>query len=210
MSSNHSVGAMNLLADALDNAGFSPDDITKLRQFNLKEIKELIYGRAELITVKILEFVGSVNISLIKKFVARDHFVKDTSAKTRVKISYLGENFEEWFLSKTEESITENILSYYKLRKSSVDGSIISELGGEEKAETMLTEMFSLMEMQANGESGALLTNGYANIFYIRDLSGVLRAVRCDWRGDGWGVFACSVVYPLAWGDGHRVFSRNS
>lgn len=35
MSSSYSIGQMNQLSDALDAAGFSPDDVTKLRQSDL-------------------------------------------------------------------------------------------------------------------------------------------------------------------------------
>lgn len=211
MSSNHSVGAMNQLADALDNAGFTSDDVTRLKQFNnLEGIKDLIYGRAELVMPKILEFVNTVKVCARReRFVARDYFVVDMSAKSRVKICYLGDNFVKWFFGKTEEPVPGS-LRYQRLRKSSVDGPIISELGGKERAETTLAEMFSLMEMQADGKDGALLTNGYANIFYIRDTTGVLRAANCRWFGDGWDVHAYSVEGPGAWRDGIRVFSRNS
>jgi hypothetical protein len=91
-----------------------------------------------------------------------------------------------------------------------VDGPIINELGGEAKAETTLSEMFSLMEKQKNGESGVLLNNGYANIFYIRDQNGVLRAVGVDWDDGGWYVGAYSVEDPGGWRVGRQVFSRNS
>ncbi|MEA3323517.1 MAG: hypothetical protein U9Q12_04820, partial [Patescibacteria group bacterium] len=62
---------------------------------------------------------------------------------------------------------------------------------------------------QGSGEDGHLLTNGYANICYICDCDGVLRAVYCDWYGDGWDVRARSVDVPYAWDDGNRVFSRD-
>lgn len=49
MSSSISIGAANQLCDALENAGFSSDDVTKLRQFgNLSAIKSLLYGKAEI------------------------------------------------------------------------------------------------------------------------------------------------------------------
>lgn len=49
MSSNHSVGAMNQLADSLDAAGFTPDYITKLRQYEeLSKVKDLLDGYAEI------------------------------------------------------------------------------------------------------------------------------------------------------------------
>lgn len=98
---------------------------------------------------------------------------------------------------------------YAKLLKSSVDGPIIKELGGEAKAETTLTEMFSLMEKQKDGGDGVLLNNGCANIFYIRDKNGVLRAVSVLWFDDGWYVPADSVVYTNEWRAERRVFSRN-
>lgn len=53
MSSNYSIGAMNQLADALESAGFIPDDVTKLKQFgNLRGIKDILLGHAE---IKIVE-----------------------------------------------------------------------------------------------------------------------------------------------------------
>jgi hypothetical protein len=49
MSTLYSIGAINQLADALENAGFSPDDVTKLKQFgNLRDIKDVLNGKAEI------------------------------------------------------------------------------------------------------------------------------------------------------------------
>lgn len=66
------------------------------------------------------------------------------------------------------------------------------------------------MAEQGNGEDGILLTNGYVNIFYIRDIKGVFWAVDCRWGGDGGGVNADSVESPSEWDGGDQVFSRNS
>jgi hypothetical protein len=162
----------------------------------------------------LLDLVGTVTTSATtSKFVAKDKFVVNTKRNAPVKISAVWDNFTSWFLSgdgKTEDPISEQTLRYHKLRKSSVDGPIITELGGEEKSETTLTEMFSLMEKQKNGEGGVLLNNSYANIFYIRDQNGVLRAVNARLYGDGWDVGADSVEVPDGWGGGSQVFSRNS
>lgn len=162
----------------------------------------------------LLDWLGIVNIpATTEKFVAREKFVVDTSKKAKVKISYLGDNLTEWFLSgdgKIESPISERSLRYGKLMENSVDAPIIAELGGEQKAEMTLAEMFALMEKQPNGERGTLLTNGWANIFYIRDVKGVLRAVNGCWYGDGWLVLAYSVLFPRRWCGGRLVFSRNS
>jgi len=165
-------------------------------------------------TPSILELVSTVVVSATtSKFVAKEKFVVNTKRNAPVKISAVWDNFTSWFLSgdgKTEDPISEQTLRYHKLRKYSVDGPIITELGGEEKSETTLTEMFSLMEKQKNGEDGVLLNNGYANIFYTRDQNGVFRAVGVVWHGDGWYVGAGSVESPFGWGGSRQVFSCNS
>ena len=162
----------------------------------------------------ILELVSTVVVSATtSKFVAKTAFVVNTKRNAPVKISGVWDNFTAWFLSgtgKTEDPITEQALRYHKLRQASVDGPIIQELGGEAKAETTLSEMFSLMEKQKNGEDGVLLNNGWVNIFYIRDQNGVLRAVRVFWDGGGWSVNAHSVEDQSRWDGGDQVFSRNS
>ena len=147
-----------------------------------------------------------------KRFVAKNNLVLDANRKVKVKISYLGYDLTKWFLfdtGKIEGPTSEQTLYCYRLRKFLADDQIIAALGGEEKAETTLLEMFSLMKKQKNGEKGVLLTNGRANIFYIRDQNGVLRVVRVHWHGGGWDIYADSVESPGKWFDGYQVFSRN-
>jgi len=97
--------------------------------------------------------------------------------------SPVGDNFKEWFLDKVEQPMGESTLNYGKLSHSSVDGPIIEELGGKEKAETTLTELFALMEMQRDGDGKS---------------------------GGGWYVSAYPVTDPYAWDGEYRVFSRDS
>lgn len=159
----------------------------------------------------LLALVGTTTVAATMiPFVAREHFAVNTKRNAPVKISYLGDNFKEWFLGKTEEPFAGFALNYAKLLRSSVDGPIIAELGGEEKAETTLTEFFSLMKVQRDGQSGFLLNDGCANIFYVRDVNGILRAVSANWSDDGWTVNANPVTSPDEWYGGRRVFSRNS
>lgn len=162
----------------------------------------------------ILKFVNEVVVSAtVGKFVASEVLGCDITPNALVKISGFGSNFTDWFLSgngKIEEPITRQVLRSMKLLKSSVDGPIIAELGGEAEAETTLTELYALMKLQANGQKGALLNNGWWNIFYIKDQTGVLRAVDVGWSGDGWSVGASSVGGPRVWSGGGQVFSRNS
>ena len=66
------------------------------------------------------------------------------------------------------------------------------------------------MEIQGKGEEGILLTNGDANIFYVKDTSDVLRGVYVSWTHCGWRVLARSVEDPGVWCAGLRIFYRNS
>ena len=51
MSTLYSIGNMNQLADALENAGFTPDDVTKLRSYgDLARMKDVLRGHASIVT----------------------------------------------------------------------------------------------------------------------------------------------------------------
>lgn len=209
-------------------AGLVVEHQSLIREFSSEDAQWAIQNTAEAITLwgeaiknrakvavamvveLLLKLVGTIIMpATASKFVAREKFVLDTGRKAKVKISFLGDNFLAWFGNKVEYPTLGETLRYHKLRKSSVDRSIIAELGGEVKAETTLSYVFSFIEKQKNGESGVLLNNGYANIFYVKDINGVLRMVRVRWDVDGWDVHALEVGYPVTWRGGSQVFSRN-
>ena len=51
--SKFSIGSLNQLGDALENTGWTAEDVTKLKQFkNLAGIKDLVNGRAEITSTK--------------------------------------------------------------------------------------------------------------------------------------------------------------
>lgn len=177
----------------------------------VKNRKTAEKAKAEVVVLILNTIVSTATISAsIEKFVVKDKFIVDTSRKAKVKISYLGTSFKEWFWEKTEESFAGSTVYGRRLDKGSVDGPILNELGGSEKAETTLAEIYAMMKRQANGRGGAPLNNGWANIFYVRDITGTLRAVFVRWLGVGWSVDAHSVESPNEWFAGCRVFSRNS
>lgn len=188
--------------------------LADLRDGNIAEVKRDDFRRLlglKPLNPPLLEPVGTVDIPSIDQFVASEKFVSDTSRKARVKIACVGSNFQEWFFDKAEAPAPEVTLGYAKLTRSAFDDEIRKEIGAE-REETTLAQIFSLIERQKNGKSGVLLTNGCANIFYVRDANGNLRAVDVGWGaiGGGWRVIACLVSSPRRWFDGIRVFSRNS
>ncbi len=159
---------------------------------------------------KLLDLVTSLSVSAREKFVAKEHFKVDTGRKAKVKIAFLWDNFSKHFLPKTEEGVLAGEIKVHKLLQSSLDAPIMTELGDPTVYSTTLADMWAMLEKQANGEEGALLVNGYANIFYIHDTEGNLWAVYAYWgAGDGgWGVEARSVDYPDRWSAVNQVLSR--
>lgn len=181
--------------------------LADLRDGNVAEVKRDDFRKLlglRSINPPILEPVGTVVIpATIELFVAREKFVVNTGTNIR----YIGNNFLTWFSAKVEVPMSGATLRYANLLKPSVDGPIMDELG--DAKETKLAEIHVLMERQAKGKGSVLLTNGWANIFYVNDASGTLRAVSVRWDGGGWGVSAYQVTYPDRWFDGYRVFSHN-
>ena len=141
-----------------------------------------------------------------RPFKADDTFFSKSSG---VKMVSHGSNFIAWFTGKVEEEIPTGDLMPFMFTQGAYDNEIITDLGGEEKAETALAEIWGCVQRQANGEDGVLLTNGYTNIFYVRDVNGLLRAVGVLWFVGGWYANACALVDDR-WFGGCRVFSRNS
>ncbi len=150
----------------------------------------------------LLKRVNHVTVSAVKKFAAADHFKVGNAG-----IVWIGENFETNFLGKVEKNVKDATVVVYRLEKSSPDKDIRHELGSD-KEETALAHLFELLTRQSRGESGVLLTNGYANIFYVRDAKGNFWAVNAYWSSDGWYVYANSVMSPNGWDGGYRVVSR--
>ena len=159
---------------------------------------------------KLLELVTTVSVAACEKFIASECFKVDTGRKAKVKIAFLWDNFSKHFLPKTEEGVLAGELKVHKLLQSSLDAPIMTELGDPQSYSTTLADMWAMLQMQPNGEEGALLVNGYANIFYIHDAGGNLWVVYALWRSDdgGWRVEAYSVGGPGGWFGGDLVVSR--
>ncbi|MFI5260536.1 MAG: hypothetical protein ACHQU0_01960 [Candidatus Paceibacteria bacterium] len=165
---------------------------------------------SEAIAKKLLERLSTtIAVPAMTQFIAKDNFVIDTSKNAKVKISYLGDNLKANFLQKVEsDEVAAEELTINKLLENSFDPAIITALGGEAKVEITLGQFFAAFAKQPKGEAGTLLTNGYANVGYIRDVNGVLWAVFGRWGGDGWGFCADPLGNPDRWGVGRQFLSR--
>ena len=190
----------------LEQAGFGSNEAQAVIESPENELAGQIVTniRSKYLPNKLLEPISTINVAGTSKFVARDHF--KPGEVEGVKIGYLSDNFKSHFLKKVEENVPEAQLKSFKLNKASFDPPIITALG--DKHETYLAQLWELLKAQPKGESGTLLTNGYANIFYIRDADNILWAVLVGWGVGSWSVGADSIDRPYGWRGGNRVFSR--
>lgn len=156
---------------------------------------------------KLLEFVTTVKVTAVEKFIAADKFKAGQTIDGVKYCPSFGDNFTKYVLPKVEENVGAADLRVHKLLRDSKDLGIRAEIG-EDKEETSLAHLHQCLKQQGNGEEGVLLTNGWANIFYIRDTEENLWAVDAYWYDDGWRLYARSVEFPFAWVAGYQVFSR--
>ncbi|MEK7609666.1 MAG: hypothetical protein AAB470_00905 [Patescibacteria group bacterium] len=166
-----------------------------------------VKNRARIIINKLLEFVTQVRVDAVKQFITADRFKAGQTIDGVKYHSSFGDNFNLHFLPKIEGDVQAVDLQVHKLLQNSKDLGIRTEIG-EDKEETKLAHLHHLLTLQGNGEKGVLLTNGYANIFYIRGIDGNLWAVHARWYDGGWYLGADSVGCSDGWDAGRQVFSR--
>ena len=156
---------------------------------------------------QLLKYVRGVAVAGITRFVAADKFVVNTDPKAKVRIWYVGDNFKAGVLGKIEQNVASAKIAVHTLLKASLDAPIMTELGA--RTEISLAHFWALIEAQGQGQAGSLLTNGYANIAYVKGVDGNVWAVVAYWNaGDGWSVFASSVECPFRWSEGYQVLSQ--
>jgi len=177
------------------------------------EVPVVSLGRREQPAPTLLKAITTVTLPAIPSFDAGAHFVV-TPDKARKKaelvIGWIGDNAKRLVKGFVEPEVAEATLRVHTLTKASVDGPIIAELGGEEVITTTWGQMHKMMWRQGRGQQGTLLTNGYANIFYIRCSDGAVWAVGCHWLsvcGD-WDVGAYPITFPYWWNVGYLIVSR--
>ena len=156
---------------------------------------------------KILEKVAEIKIPAIRRFNASKKFKIDPPYG-RVQIYSLQDSFKNIFLNKIEDPIASSSLKIYKNLVPFPDQeTIIAEIG--DSNETTLGQLYYLMSLQPRGEEGRLLTNGTANIFYIRSISKDLECVVVNWFGSGWNLGAYSITCThCTWHAGRQIFCR--
>lgn len=112
--------------------------------------------------------------------------------------SYQDNSFIKWFGDMEYPKEVGIKLLSKKLPRSMNDSEILAEL---KPTVVSIVDIYTTLESKDKSVWA---------IFYCNDVTGVLRAVRVSWDGDGWCVFADSIGDPRGWDAGYQVFFRNS
>ncbi len=172
-------------------------------------VRDLLDGTVKLVikAAKLLKRVTTTSVSGAKEFVAKDVFKPNNLGRIKF---WLGNNFQTQLLGKIEKNVPDAKLAISVLAKSSKNMPIMAELG--DQAETALAYLYELISRQPRGEVGPLLTDGRANIFYIRDANSQFWVVYTSWFSTRreWCLDARFVEYPYPWYGGRQVVSQVS
>jgi len=195
------------VAMVVENLPEVPEDVKQGWIENPKGLQKFLSGLcppAEAFAqAQLLRKLTTVVVSGAKKFVAKDH-LRDAN------VGWMGDSFKRLFLGNVEENVEAITVAIHRLEKSSLDAPIMAQLAN--RTEINLAHFFELLKKQSKGEDGVLLTNGHANIAYIKGSDGNFWTVRAYWDSSSryWVVEAYSVEYPGRWHDGRQVLSRDS
>jgi hypothetical protein len=129
-------------------------------------------------------------------FVGRQWFKADRGGKAP--ISYLGPLFRTNFLDVQEGGSRPTKVRQFKLLNASVDGPILTALGGDAKARIALGHVYEFLKTA---------DRGLWYIFYVADKTGAVWAVDVIWHDGGWRVDADPIASPNEGRVGSRVIS---
>jgi len=181
--SSFSIGQMNQLGNALEEAGCTAEEVTLLGQ-NAQKV--LTFLRGEFTTF----------------FQTREGLWVSNAFRERIVSVAEGVGAEPATVGKS-----------LNLSKDMTDAKIRERLGDGhvfEDTSAFLSYLEGALKLQWGGRGGVLLNNGYANIFYVRGAGGEVFAVDVFWYADNrkWYVNA----YRLDdnhWDEGYRAFPCN-
>ena len=129
---------------------------------------------------------------------------------------YVHPSFTKHILPYAKGDATADIskVDFIDLPKNMSDSGIIATyLGGMEEAKRnafTLNQVQALIDKQWTGCDGQLLTNGYANLFYVLGKDGVLFALNVFRDVGEWGVSDWTLGGYGRWGAGYRVFRKKN
>ena len=179
------------------------NELLGIKSFAIEEIKH--------------QKLNNSNVVVSALFKMNDEFNPDQHFKKGDVKYWLSDNFQKYVLNpaKPFSAISGMSFSKHSLKETTYDKDIMEELGINEQSGKLMTReeilhtIADLTGKQPKGESGTLLTNGYATIIgYMKCDDGVVRAVDVCWYSAhrGWYCYCRDLD---SWDAGFGVLSRN-
>lgn len=114
----------------------------------------------------------------------------------------VGPHFGAHFMRKNEDPRPLAVLHVSEIDTDTLDTPVVEVLG--DKSVISLGQLYSVLKLQAHGESGPLYANGWANVAYIRDQNGTLSTVDAGWVDGHWYVESFPIDAHGPWKGGAR------
>jgi len=202
------INILSNLLTAIKKLGGNADAFKNFNNQNIiDEVARILVGKKNDLKLK---FLSVVNNAIV---VATPAFNKSLFSSSNVPKYYIWDNFQKWILNKASEIIPEfkGTLKSLKISKSMDDPNILAEISEANvfSINEVCAIVKALTERQSNGEVGNLLSDGCANILYVRltDNCVVPACVYRDSVSRRW--FLNTFRFDGGtWGGGHCVFVR--
>lgn len=131
--------------------------------------------------------------------------------ESEIKLTHIGWEFEACMKAKIETCKDEYTVAIIRLNSEWLPAGRTEDFQEffSEHA-VLLSDVYSFMKKQPNGEKGELNTDGTGNYFFVRDIDGDLKLVGLYWwEGSGWAINALSIACTLnIWRVGTKLFLR--
>ena len=144
-------------------------------------------------------------------FIPTRCFVAGTEPGREIRIATIFDEFRRRFLSNprwTLEPHSEVSIRVLRLTTSSTSTEILERFSEVPGPEVPLSVVFQILKRQPAGESGPLSTTGFTNVFFVRDSTDCLQAVRVHWFGYGWHLGSYPVTRVIPWREGAHIVTR--
>jgi len=141
-----------------------------------------------------------------ESFIVKDYFKLKTEGGIFSKIS---DRFHHDFIDMTEEFVYKRDIKVYRLVGENIACADAMDIGWSEMVYLWLYDVFYLVSLQSNGESGKLSLNAPENIFFVKTELKGSRVIVVSWSIDGFEIDSFPVDSCRDLQHACRVFMRS-
>lgn len=201
--SSYKEGQAHQVMEALERAGYTPEDLTKMGQSQeqLKAFRGVLRHTQRIERVRLLEYIDTIDLPALPRLAIDREFAEEH------KWCAFEASFSDSFDMKSDGPTENTRIQVRRLDVATTDLMILGEIGTNNIAFT-ICHLFALLEKQKNGEGGVLLTKG-ENILYVYDSATTYCAVRAYYWDRRWCLSAHSVHNSEPWREESQIIFRS-